>query len=203
MNAPARLSWFELARHLAADLDAFAAHASAHKIRRGRTRERLSALLTPSGACVALFRLAHGLHARGLLGRSLAQLPCWLNIVLFRAHLAPASRIGPGLYVPHPACVHIAVVAGARLRVYAGAWIGPGRESDDVPETDSRSFPVLGDDVLVGAKAAVRGGVRVGDRVRIAYDCVMTRDPSAETLADAGVMPLPFRNYVVARHSSG
>lgn len=203
MNADARLSWLELARHLAADLDAFAAHASAHKTRRGRARERLSALLTPSGSCAALFRLAHGLHARGPLGRALAQLPSWLNLVLFRAHLAPASRIGPGLYVPHPACVHIAVVAGARLRVYAGAWIGPGRESDEAPGTDARAFPILGDDVLVGAKAVVRGGARVGHRVRIAYDCVMEPDASSRTVDDAGVMPLPFRNYVIGRRASG
>ena len=200
MNTRARLSWFELARHLAADLDAFAAHTSAHKTRRGRARERLSALFTPSGSCVALFRLAHGLHARGALGRALAQLPSWLNLILFRAHLAPASRIGPGLYIPHPACVHIAVVAGARLRVYAGAWIGPGREA--AADDAARAFPVFGDDVLVGAKAAVRGGARIGDRVRVAYDCVLDAKSSECPFGDVGVMPAPFRNYVIGRSRS-
>ncbi|RMD75375.1 MAG: serine acetyltransferase, partial [Chloroflexi bacterium] len=45
------------------------------------------------------------------------------------------------------------------------------------------AFPIIGDEVFIGAGARVLGGITVGDRARIGANAVVTRDvPSGATV---------------------
>jgi serine acetyltransferase len=76
-------------------------------------------------------------------------------------------RFGADLFLPHPygIVVHAGVVIGERCTIFQHVTIG---------ETTTRpGVPVLSDDVVVGAGAAILGGVVVGDAARIGANAVV------------------------------
>ncbi len=158
---------------LRADLEAyldFAAHYAADRRTFGK---HASALLTPSGLACLFHRLSHYAYRRGLTGCAAAL--AWANLLATRVSIAPPSRIGGGLYIPHPSTgIVFQGTAGRNLRLFAGSGVmarylplhwGP-----------LEGAPHLGDDVSVGAKAIIRGAVRVGSNVRVGFDVLVERD---------------------------
>ena len=63
--------------------------------------------------------------------------------------------------------IHPDVVFGDRCMVMHGVTVGTNMKS---------AAPRIGDDVFIGAGAAVLGGIRVGDGATIAANAVVTRD---------------------------
>ncbi len=157
-----------------------------------RDRERLAAATGAAGfpalTCVRLHRLAHALHVTGR--RRLARW-CWLaNVYLTGADISPASEIGPGLLVPHPASVALHCRAGADLIVSAQSGIAPSRlDAGRLPELTAA--PRLGDAVYLAPHSGVYGAVEVGSGVRLAPGCVLTR--SAPAGASFVAQPLRLR----------
>lgn len=166
---------------LRADLDRavgeYAQPAAAPPVRGWR---RLAHLALPSMICAILFRLAHWCHAHGL--RLAAGLLALLNRRLTGAQIHPASEIGPGLFVPHPAAVTLCCRAGRNLRTLplaaAVPLVVPGWRGELPADT-----PELGHDVTLGAFALVLGGVRVGDAALVGVHAAVTTDLRPATVA--------------------
>jgi serine O-acetyltransferase len=170
---------------LAADLEAYLDFAAEYSADRRTFLKRLSALLTPSGLVCALYRLSHWAHARGLRRLSMAIALC--NLFVTRASVAPASQIGGGLYVPHPSTgIVFQGTAGRNLRLFAGCAVAA--YATPLHGGELARAPLLGENVSVGAKAFVAGGVRVGDGARIGFNAFVERDvPAGAVVVSAHV----------------
>jgi serine O-acetyltransferase len=78
------------------------------------------------------------------------------------------ADIGGGLYIAHPVgCVIAPGRMGRNCSVIASATIGMRNEWE---------FPVIGDNVFIGAGARVLGGIRVGDNASIGANAVVIHD---------------------------
>ena len=72
----------------------------------------------------------------------------------------------------------------AGIHISTGATVGTGCTifqhvvigSNTLLDSSSQGFPVVGNDVYIGAGAMIIGNVRVGNNVRIGANCVVTKD---------------------------
>jgi serine O-acetyltransferase len=127
-------------------------------------KHRLSAFATPELLALTAHRLAHYFYVKGW--RRLARGLTWWNRLVHRITIEPASCIGPGLHIPHPATIYFAASAGRQLTLYPHAICcahPPGSSEWRLGN------PSLGDHVTVGANSSVLGPVRIGDGARIAF----------------------------------
>ena len=87
-------------------------------------------------------------------------------------------RIGGGLLLPHPNGVVIAPDAeiGVNCIIFQQVTIG----------TNGRGYPVIGDDVEIGAGAKVLGPISIGSRAQLGANAVVVRDVREGAVA-AGV----------------
>lgn len=120
----------------------------------------------PGLRATLLLRLAHALwraHVPALPG-----MVARYNLSRHGLDVPPSVEIGPGLYVPHPVGTVIAARRlGARVSLISGITIGMRQ----TPE-----FPVLGDDVFVGAGARILGAVTIGDGASVGANAVVLAD---------------------------
>ena len=124
---------------------------------------------------VVLYRLAHWFksHRVPVLGPAFARLSLFLTSV----DIAPAARIGPGLFISHG--TGLVIGNGVRIgrngtllhQVTIGAPTGKRLDL----------MPTLGDNVFVGAGSLLIGRIEIGDDVFIGMNCVVTRDIPAQT----------------------
>ncbi len=131
-------------------------------------------LTKPGVLAVGLLRVQQAAPARAAhLVRSLAHL-------LTGADFVPGCRVGPGVRMEHPNGVVIGAgaVVGANAflcqRVTLGERLGAGRAA---------AYPVLADDVFVGAGATVLGGVHIGLGARVGAGAVVLHDVPAGATA--------------------
>lgn len=140
---------------------------------------RLMHLTLPAMQVAILHRSAHLLHGRGRY-RS-AALVADLALRITGASLHPGSRMGPGLFVPHPARVAFCGVAGADLTLLPSTLVGP-RDCVLPGQPFPADVPCLGDGAVVGAHAAVQGAVTVGAGATIGIGICTLRDVPAGTV---------------------
>jgi len=96
-------------------------------------------------------------------------------------------KIGGGLYIPHPnGTVIVAEEIGKNCNIIANVTIGMRNEW---------TFPIIGDNVFIGAGARILGGIRIGDNSVIGANSVVIQDVPDNTT----VVGIPAR---VVRHSS-
>lgn len=94
------------------------------------------------------------------------------------------ADIGGGLYVAHPVgCVIVPARMGRNCSVIASVTIGM---------RNVWAFPVIGDNVFIGAGARVLGGIDVGDNAVIGANAVVIHDVPAGVTA-VGVPARPGR----------
>jgi serine O-acetyltransferase len=113
-----------------------------------------------------LFRLSAALHKKGipLLPGILSQ----MNIALHGFDVPAGVEIGPGFYVPHP--VGIVIMArqlGSNVTLISNITIGM---------RNTVEFPLIGDNVFVGAGARILGRVTIGDGASIGANAVVVKD---------------------------
>jgi serine O-acetyltransferase len=143
-------------------------------------------------------------YHRSLRATSWLRLAGWLKdrgvrgvTTLVQHHLAraygleipPGCDIAGGLYIAHTVgCTITAQRIGRNATFIANVTVG---------YNNSDIYPVLGDNVFVGAGARVLGPIVVGDNVRVAANAVVLDDVPANTT----VAGMPAR--VVRKHEEG
>ena len=130
----------------------------------------------PGLRSVLLYRLAHAAQRAGI--RLAPLLLANLNLTLHGFDMPPSVSVGRRFYVPHPVgTVVMARRLGDNVTLVSGVTIGM-RDARQQPR-----FPLIGNDVYVGAGARVLGGITVGDRVQIGANAVVIRDVSSDSVA--------------------
>ena len=113
-----------------------------------------------------LFRLSHALWRSRV--PALPGMVARLNLTLHGLDIPPSVEIGPGLYIPHPVgTVVMAKRVGANVSLISGITIGMRA---------TPVFPVIGDDVFIGAGARILGGITVGAGASIGANAVVLKD---------------------------
>ena len=93
----------------------------------------------------------------------------------FGLEIAFDKAMGGGLYIAHTqGCVLSFAEVGENCTVISAVTIG---------RRNKHAFPVLGDNVLIGAGARVLGGIKVGDNARIGANAVVLKDVPADSTA--------------------
>src|SRR3990172_4530478 len=134
-------------------------------------RSALEVVLCYAGVhAIWLHRIAHGLWRRG-----------WLVAARFVSHVSrfltgieihPAARLGPGLFIDHG----MGVVIGETAEIGGEAALLPGGGLGGTSLKREKRPPTLGNNVVVGAGAAVIGAITIGDNARIGAGSVVVRD---------------------------
>jgi serine O-acetyltransferase len=96
---------------------------------------------------------------------------------LYRFHgleISPGADVGGGLYIPHPiGTVIFAKRIGQNCSIMGPVTIGMRNKWE---------FPIIGDNVTIGAGARVLGGIHVGDGAVIGANAVVINDVPAEAM---------------------
>ncbi len=119
-----------------------------------------------------LYRVAHFLSIKRV--KLLPGILTRLNIAQHGFDIPARVRIGPGLYVPHPVgTVITAERIGKNASLISCVTIGM---------RNTHEFPIIGDNVFIGAGARVLGDITIGDNVNIGANAVVLIDvPSGST----------------------
>jgi len=142
---------------------------------------RLRALyLSPGLNAVLLYRLQDSLYRKKLL------LPAYfvhrVNMNLHAIDILPGASIGDGLRIDHP----VGIVIGAGVKMGSGCVllqnVTIGTRYIDSAEYNDE-FPVIGNNVTIGAGAVILGGVHLGDNCTIGANSVILVDvPKGSTV---------------------
>ncbi len=143
----------------------------------------------PGVQAILLHRIANFLHSL-----SIPYIPRFLshvNRALTQIEIHPGAKIGTDFFIDHGGGVVIGETAriGNNVTVYQGVTIG-GTSLEK-----GKRHPTIGDDVIIGAGAKILGPIKIGNRVKIGANAVVTKDiPS-----DSVVVGVPGR--VVSRNN--
>ena len=158
-------------------LDAFRADLRVVLERDPAARSRLEvALCYPGVHALALHRVAHGLWCSG-----------WTTLARWVSHVArfltgieihPAARLGRGLFIDHG----MGVVIGETAEVGENVTLLQGVTLGGTSLKREKRHPTLGDNVVVGAGAAVIGAITIGAGSRIGAGSVVVRDVPANSV---------------------
>ena len=126
----------------------------------------------------------HNTKKRSLAVKVLCRWYCWRHhrqSLKYTTHI-PLNVCGPGLSIGHFGAIYVngRCRIGKNLRIQSGVVIGG---SQSAPE----KYPVLGDNVYVGAGAKILGGVTVADDVAIGANAVVVKDVIESGTTHAGV----------------
>jgi serine O-acetyltransferase len=148
-----------------------------------RSVGRLDVLLTYGGVQALLsHRVSHALHEAGvpLLPRLLA----YLTTAVTGVEIHPAARIGRGLFIDHGAGVVIGETAsvGDDVTIYQGVTLG------GTGFARGKRHPTVGNEVMIGAGAALLGPIEIGDRAKIGANSVVIHDvpPNSTVVGNPG-----------------
>jgi serine O-acetyltransferase len=120
-----------------------------------------------------LFRLACWCHQKRW--RGMPTLLLRLISLFYGLEITVSSEIGGGLYIAHPyGMVIMPERIGRNCSIISNVTIGLRNE---------RAFPLIGDDVFIGAGARVLGGIHIGDGARIGANAVVIEDVPAGATA--------------------
>ncbi|WP_379548591.1 serine O-acetyltransferase [Qipengyuania sp. DSG2-2] len=130
--------------------------------------------LIPRCAPVALYRLAHSAHRRGL--RPIAKLITWLNFYLYGCEFLSECEIGPHFFMPHS---QGSVIGALKIGSYAVIYhqVTIGAKSID-PGNGER--PVIGDRCFIASGAKIVGVLTLGDDVTVGANAVVTKSAGSQ-----------------------
>ena len=148
-----------------------------------RSVGRVEMLLTYRGVQALLaHRVSHALYAAGV-----PLLPRWLSYAttaMTGVEIHPAARIGRGLFIDHGVGVVIGETAevGDHVTIYQGVTLG------GTGFARGKRHPTLGDQVMVGAGAALLGPIVIGERSKIGANSVVIHDvpPNSTVVGNPG-----------------
>jgi serine O-acetyltransferase len=168
LEAPQPVTFLRTWRLIRSD---FARLRDKHKMKGGLLRLLLLAM-TPSIVSLALYRVSHWCHVKGL---SIPARLVWLaNCYLLGVDIHPATVIGAGCLIAHPFGCAIYGRLGDHVSVYGWVLVGGGRGEGDVG--GGPGLPFIGNDVEIGVRATILGPIRIGDRSTIGACALVLRD---------------------------
>jgi len=142
-----------------------------------------SVYLHPSLAGILYYRIGHWLWLNRRNPLVLLMFLCYLALYpLVRMYsgleLLPQTTVGPGLQVLHlgPTVIHYQAMIGSNVTLLHGVTIGVS-----VIGISNTGAPRIGDNVSIGAGAAILGDITIGDNVTIGANAVVTRPVPADT----------------------
>ena len=148
-----------------------------------RSVGRAEMLLTYRGVQALLaHRVSHALYAAGvpLVPRFLS----YATTAMTGVEIHPAARIGRGLFIDHGVGVVIGETAelGDHVTIYQGVTLG------GTGFARGKRHPTLGDQVMVGAGAALLGPIVIGERAKIGANSVVIHDvpPNSTVVGNPG-----------------
>lgn len=155
--------------------------------RRGRFWRVRALFLSPGLSAVILFRVQDFLYKSKLIAP--AYLIHRVNLSLHGIDILPGADIGDGLRIDHP--VGIVIGAGAKIGsgcvILQNTTIGTRYINSN---TYNNEFPVIGNNVTIGAGAVILGGVNLGDDCTVGANSVILDD-------------VPVRSTVFGVHNKG
>jgi serine O-acetyltransferase len=124
----------------------------------------------PGVHCLWFYRAAHWFWRRGFLvtARFISHLARFFTGI----EIHPGATIGPGLFIDHGMGVVIGetTVIGENVTLYQGVTLGGTSLKRE------KRHPTLGDNVVVGAGAAVLGAITIGAGARVGGGSVVVSD---------------------------
>lgn len=115
---------------------------------------------------IFLYRLSYWCHAKRV--RLMPSFLLRLISLFYGLEITVTQEIGGGLYIAHPyGTVIMPERIGKNCSIISNVTIGLRNE---------RSFPVIGDNVFIGAGARILGGICIGDRVKVGANAVVIQD---------------------------
>jgi serine O-acetyltransferase len=141
-----------------------------------RTVGRLEMLLTYGGVqALLLHRVSHALHRAAV--PLLPRLLSYVTTSVTGVEIHPAAEIGRGLFIDHGAGVVIGETAeiGDDVTIYQGVTLG------GTGFARGKRHPTVGDEVMIGAGAALLGPITIGSRSKIGANSVVIHDVPANS----------------------
>lgn len=138
----------------------------------------------PGLHAMAAYRLAHGLHRRGVgfFPRLISHLARFFTGI----EIHPAAQLGRGVFIDHGMGVVIGetAIVGDYALIYQGVTLGgTGKET-------GKRHPTVGQRVVIGTGAKVLGNIHIGDFARIGAGSVVLQNVPANCTA----VGIPSRN---------
>ncbi len=141
----------------------------------------------PGIQAIILHRVAHLLHELGV--PFIPRFISHISRLHTQIEIHPGAKIGTDFFIDHGCGVVIGETAeiGNNVTIYQGVTLG------GTSMTREKRHPTIGNDVVIGAGAKILGPVKIGDRVRVGANAVITRDVPSDSV----VVGVPGR--IVAR----
>ena len=155
------------------------------------TRQILSFYYRYMGFRAAVwYRIAHWCIQRGI--RGLPQMIQLRSQRRYGIEIVVSAPIGPGFYIAHSVgCVLAPRSIGANCSIISNVTLGMRNEW---------AFPIIGDNVFIGAGARVLGGIRLGDNSIVGANAVVVKDVApATTVVGIPAKPIPSSRASVAK----
>lgn len=90
--------------------------------------------------------------------------------ILTSIEISPRAHIGSGLFFPHPQCIVIGNgKVGNNCTIYQGVTIGAKLPFHE-------DYPIIGNNVYIGAGSTILGDITVGDNVTIGAKTLILKD---------------------------
>jgi serine O-acetyltransferase len=124
----------------------------------------------PGVQAILLHRIANFLYHLGVpfVPRFLSH----MSRMVTQIEIHPGAKIGTDFFIDHGGGVVIGetVEIGNNVTIYQGVTLG------GTSLRREKRHPTVGDDVVIGAGAKILGPVKIGDKVRIGANAVVTKD---------------------------
>ncbi len=125
--------------------------------------KKISFFFLPCVCSLLIYRISHYFFSHNYY--LIARFFYTVNLILFGIDIAPSSRLGSHVYIPHPVGVIIVGNAGDHCTFFALAGIGGGLEETDIGA--GVGLPVLGDYVTISASSKVLGPIHIGTNAEV------------------------------------
>jgi serine O-acetyltransferase len=136
-------------------------------------------LLNPRLYPAMLIRIARYIYLKPIFS-PLAHIFTWLNVIIFGLECTPKADIGRGLLIPHSNGIVIgAIKIGDYAVIFQGVTLGS--KSFDL-NFSSKSRPIIGNGVTIGAGAKVLGGISIGDNSIVGANAVVLKNVNKNQL---------------------
>jgi serine O-acetyltransferase len=141
---------------------------------------RIFWMFSPNVVALGLYRISHYFFTNHF--RFVAWPIYLINYYLTGADIPPSTVIGERCFLGHVSGTVICGVVGRDAMMFAAPGIGGGMGVSGEGRPDN-GLPIIGDGVMIGARAMVLGPIFIGDGATISAGTVVIKDMDPNTTA--------------------